>query len=85
LPFACWTLDRLVAYLSDHGIAMRRSRISEIFIREGLKWRHEETWFGERVDPDFAKKSKNSRTGCLLRVSGGVEQGGWRCPGVGAV
>jgi hypothetical protein len=28
---------------------------------------------------------KNSRTGCLLRVSGGVEQGGWRCPGVGAV
>jgi transposase len=56
LPFACWTLDRLVAYLSDQGIAMRRSRISEIFIREGLKWRHDETWFGERVDPDFAKK-----------------------------
>jgi transposase len=64
LPFACWTLDRLVAYLSDQGIAMRRSRISEIFIREGLKWRHEETWFGERVDPDFAKKrgSSNSST-----------------------
>src|SRR3954470_18137185 len=64
LPFACWTLDRLVAYLSDHGIAMRRSRISEIFIREGLKWRHDETWFGERVDPDFAKKrgSSNSST-----------------------
>src|SRR3954454_4066833 len=56
LPFACWTLDRLVACLSDQGIAMRRSRISEIFLREGLKWRHEETWFGERVDPDFAKK-----------------------------
>src|SRR5919206_330445 len=52
LPFACWTLDRLVAYLSGHGIAMRRSRISELFIHEGLKWRHEETWFGERVDPD---------------------------------
>jgi hypothetical protein len=56
LPFACWTLDRLVVYLSDQGIAMRRSRISEIFIREGLKWRHDETWFGARVDPDFAKK-----------------------------
>ena len=56
LPFACWTLDRLVTYLSDHGIAMRRSRISEIFIREGLKWRQDETWFGERVDPDFARK-----------------------------
>ena len=24
LPFACWTLDRLVAYLSEQGIAMRR-------------------------------------------------------------
>ena len=60
LPFACWTLDRLVAYLSEHGIAMRRSRISEIFIREGLKWRQEETWFGARVDPDFARKRGRS-------------------------
>jgi transposase len=57
LPFACWTLDRLVAYLGEHkGIAMRRSRMSEIFVQEGLKWRHEETWFGARVDPDFARK-----------------------------
>jgi transposase len=60
LPFASWTLDRLVAHLSSQGIGMRRSRISEIFIREGLKWRHEETWFGERVDPDFAKKRGRS-------------------------
>ena len=56
LPFACWTLDRLVAHLSERGVAMRRSRISEIFIQEGLKWRHEETWFGKRVDPEFARK-----------------------------
>ena len=60
LPFACWTLDRLVAYLSQQGIAMRRSRISEIFIQEGLKWRHEKTWFGERVDPDFTRKRGRS-------------------------
>jgi transposase len=60
LPFASWTLDRLVAYLSEQGIAMRRSRISEIFIREGLKWRHEESWFGARVDPDFARKRGRS-------------------------
>ena len=60
LPFASWTLDRLVAYLSEQGIAMRRSRISEIFLQEGLKWRHEETWFGERVDPDFARKRGRS-------------------------
>ena len=60
LPFASWTLDRLVAYLAEQGIAMRRSRISEIFIQEGLKWRHEETWFGARVDPDFARKRGRS-------------------------
>jgi len=34
---------------------MRRSRMGEIFIQEGLKWRQEETWFGARVDPDFAR------------------------------
>jgi len=60
LPFASWTLDRLVAWLSEQGIAMRRSRISEIFIQEGLKWRHEETWFGKRVDPDFARKRSHA-------------------------
>ena len=62
-------LDRLVAYLSDQGIAMRRSRISEIFIREGLKWHHDETWFGERVDPDFAKKRGSSSSSTPRRRS----------------
>ena len=60
LPFASWTLDRLVAHLTGRGIAMRRSRIGEILIREGLRWRHEETWFGERVDPEFARKRGRS-------------------------
>jgi transposase len=60
LPFAAWTLDRLVAYLTERGIGMRRSRISEILIREGLRWRHEEAWFGERVDPGFARKRGRS-------------------------
>jgi transposase len=67
LPFASWTLDRLVAYLSERGVAMRRSRISEIFLREGLKWRHEETWFGERVDPDFARKRGRSSSSTRAR------------------
>ena len=49
-------LDRLVAHLSEKGIGMKRSRISEILLAEGLKWRQEETWFGARVDPDFARK-----------------------------
>ena len=57
LPFALWTLDRLATYLRDHrGIAMRRSRINGILLRERLRWRRQETWFGERVDPEFAEK-----------------------------
>jgi transposase len=56
-PYATWTLDRLVDYLHRvKGIRMQRSRISENFIQEGLSWRHEESWFGDRVDPDFARK-----------------------------
>jgi transposase len=62
LPFASWTLDRLAAYLLEHkGIAMRRSRIDEILLAEGLRWRRQETWFGERVDPAFAEKRAASR------------------------
>jgi transposase len=57
LPFGSWTLDRLTAYLNeDRGIAIKRSRIGEILHAEGLRWRHQETWFGERPDPAFAAK-----------------------------
>jgi transposase len=56
-PFASWTLDRLATYLNEvEGIAIQRSRIDEILRREGLRWRKHETWFGERVDPEFAQK-----------------------------
>jgi transposase len=60
LPFASWTLDRLVAYLGEKGIGMKRSRVSEVLLAEGLKWRQEETWFGARVDPEFARKRGSS-------------------------
>jgi transposase len=57
LPLGCWTLDRLQAYLNDQkAIPIRRSRIDELLRAEGLQWRHQETWFGERVDPAFAEK-----------------------------
>ncbi len=56
LPFSSWTLDRLEAYLNDEKhIAIKRSRIDEILLAEGLRWRTQESWFGERVDPDFAE------------------------------
>ena len=57
LPFARWTLDRLAAYLQEEkGIAMKRSRIGAILQDEGLRWRKQETWFGERPDPAFAEQ-----------------------------
>ena len=57
LPFASWTLDRLAAYLHEHeGLAIKRSRIGELLLAEGLRWRSQETWYGERVDPAFAEK-----------------------------
>lgn len=64
LPFGSWTLDRLVAYLLEtHGITMKRSRIGEILQTEGVRWRTQETWFGERVDPAFAaKRGRSSRS-----------------------
>jgi transposase len=63
LPFGCWSLDRLTIYLHEQKqIAIKRSRVGEILLEEGLRWRKEETWFGtERVDPDFAKKKGDPR------------------------
>lgn len=69
LPFASWTLDRLVAYLGEQGVGMRRSRVSEALLAEGLKRRQEETWFGARVDPNFAEKRGPSSTSTPRRRS----------------
>jgi transposase len=58
-PFASWTLDRLQVYLNEEkGIAIKRSRIDELLRAEGLRWRSQEGWFGERAgreqEPDAA-------------------------------
>jgi hypothetical protein len=37
-------------------IPIKRTRIDDILLAEGLRWRKQETWFGERVDPEFAEK-----------------------------
>lgn len=62
LPFACWTLDRLAAHLGESkGLPIKRSRISELLVAEGLRWRQQEAWFGQKVDPEFAQKRGASR------------------------
>ena len=35
---------------------MKRSRLNEVLLTEELRWRKQETWFSERIDPDFAQK-----------------------------
>jgi transposase len=68
LPFGCWTLDRLQAYLNEQKeIPIKRSRIDELLVAEGLRWRKDETWFGERVDPRFAEKRGRSRSSAPRR------------------
>jgi transposase len=55
--YSSWTLDRLVAYLAEQeGICMKRSRLDELLLAQGLRWRKQESWFGARVDPEFAAK-----------------------------
>jgi transposase len=69
LPFSSWTLDCLEAYLNEQkGIAMKRSRIGEVLLAEGLRWRSQETWFGERVDPEFSEKRGRSRRSTPSRL-----------------
>ena len=71
LPFASWTLDRLQAYLSEHkGIGIKRTRIDEILIAEGLRWRKQETWFGQKADPEFAAKRGRSKSSTPARRKG---------------
>jgi transposase len=68
LPFACWTLDRLTTYLHERApeaggpLPISRAQIDRLLKGEGLRWRSEATWFGERVDPQFAEK-RGSSTG----------------------
>ncbi len=60
--FGSWTFERLAAYVREElGFAIKKTRIFEILDEEGLRWRQQESWFGERVDPDFAKKRGPSR------------------------
>ena len=66
LPFGCWTLDRLTAYFHERDkeaggpLPISRSHLDRLLSGEGLRWRKQETWFGERPDPQFAEKRGRS-------------------------
>ncbi len=62
LSYASWTFDRLAAYVKEQlGLPMKKTRIFEILQEEGLRWRKQETWFGERLDPEFVEKRGSSK------------------------
>jgi transposase len=70
--FNCWTFERLAVYVREElGFAIKKTRIFEILHQEGLRWRQQETWFGERVDPDFAKK-RHAPRGAPFRMKKGT-------------
>jgi transposase len=57
LPYSSWTFERLAAYVQEQlGLPIKKTRIFEILQEEGLRWRKQETWFGERLDPQFVEK-----------------------------
>lgn len=57
VPIAHWTISRLTDYLHEvKKIPMSRARVAEVLVEEGLRWHHDEGWYGERVDPEFTKK-----------------------------
>jgi transposase len=69
LARACCTLDRLEKYLNEEKkIEIKRSRIDELLIAEGLRWRTQEIWFGERVDPEFAQKRGSLKPSTRTRL-----------------
>src|SRR5260221_9120812 len=75
--YSSWTLDRLTAYLAEqHGITMKRSRLDELLLAEGLRCRQQETWFGARVDPESAAKRGRLKR-CILSLLRGAS---WSCP-----
>jgi transposase len=71
LPFASWTLDRLTAYLHEaKRLPMSRAQVGRLLATEGLRWRTQETWFGERVDPAFAEQRGPSSPSTRPRLRG---------------
>jgi transposase len=63
LPFGCWSIRRLQAYLNEaKGIPIGRSRLDDLLLAEGLRWRTQETWFGERATVERARAGTDGET-----------------------
>ena len=56
---ARWTLNALTAAAHARGIAVARSQLRRILLREGVSWRKTHSW-AESEDPDFVPKGRKS-------------------------
>jgi transposase len=56
---AQWSLTALVQAAKEAGIAVKRSQIRTILLREGVRWRHTHSW-GTARDKDFVPKERRS-------------------------
>ena len=63
---AHWTLDRLVDAAHEQGIAIRRSHVRRILLKEGVPWRGVRSWATSR-DAAFAPKGRPSSSATRSR------------------
>ena len=56
---AQWSLDALAQAAKEVGIAVKRSQIRRIYLREGVRWRRTHSW-GTPRDKDFVPKGRRS-------------------------
>ena len=56
---AQWSLNALARAAKEAGIAVKRSQIRRILVREGVRWRHTHSW-GTPADKDFVPKGRRS-------------------------
>ncbi len=56
---AQWSLNALARAAKEAGIAVKRSQIRRILLREGVRWRHTHSWATPR-DKDFVPKERRS-------------------------
>jgi transposase len=54
-----WPLDSLVAAAAERGIAIKRSQVRRILLKEKVRWRRTRSWTTS-TDPDFAPKGPGS-------------------------
>ena len=61
-----WTLDSLVAAAAERGIAIKRSQVRRILLKEKVRWRRTRSWTTS-TDPDFAPKGPGSSASTRTR------------------